>query len=42
MEWNERKGGNKSVNVVQVIHSGTIRNQNFIHEEIGCGLYYGY
>jgi hypothetical protein len=37
MEWSERKGGNKSVNVIQVIHSGTI-NQNFIHEEIGCGL----
>jgi len=37
MELNERKGGNKSVNVAQLIHSGTI-NQNFIHEEIGCGL----
>jgi hypothetical protein len=37
MEWNERKGGNESVNMVQLIHAGTI-NKNFIHEEILCGL----
>lgn len=41
MEWNERKGANKSAIVLRLIHSGTITNRGFIYEEIGCGLQYG-